>query len=176
MNSNLRHILFACIATTLLWGCRNDIAWSDSKTVPADGWNADQSIEFMIDPVAYLPQPENKYAEMTKKAMGDTVKRYLGNYTGRLALRYMPDCNTDTLRLVVAQESLTAYQRTDTISVLLFDTSGRPTGTGHLGIFEKELPLPTKVRILEGSFITVTPVPYSEKITGLKDITLILGE
>lgn len=176
MNSNLRYILLACIATLLLGGCRNDVAWSDSKPIPSDGWGADQTLEFMVDPTAYLPPPENKYAEMTKEAMGDTVKRYLGTYNARLALRYLPDCNTDTLKLIVSQESLTSYQRTDTISVLLFDSTGRPTGSGHLGILEKELPLPSQVKISEGSFITVTPLPYSEKITGLKDITLILGK
>lgn len=175
MNSKLLNILYTLIAASLLVGCRNDVAWSDSKSLPKDGWTADQTIEFMVDPEAYRPEPEDKYAEMTKKAMGDTAKRYLGTYGGRLTLRYLPSCNIDTLRVVVTGESLTSNQRTDTLTFPLFNNSGNPVGKGHLGIFETEVTIPGQVKITRGSFITVTPLPYAEKIIGLTDLTLLLS-
>lgn len=176
MHIKLLNIICTLIAASLLSGCRNDIVWSDSKPLPKDGWDTEEPVEFMIDPVAYLPAPKDKYAEMTKKAVGDTARRYLGNYSGRLALRYFSDCNIDTLRVIVAQESLTSNQRNDTIDFPLFDKERNPVGKGHLGIFETEAKLPASVKVTEGSFITVTPLPYRDKISGLSDISLILCE
>lgn len=170
----LRFLIPLFTVLTLLQSCRDDVAWSSSHRLPSGGWDDASPVEFVIDPVAYVPEPENPYKEMTARAVGDTTRRYLGKYKALISLRYLPECNIDTISLVVSREALDAPLTADTLSVPLFDSAGQPVGKGHLGIFEASVAIPSPVVVSEGSLITISPIKYTDSIAGLTDVSIFL--
>lgn len=166
--------MVSSIAGLSLCACRDDVAWSKTVPLDSDGWLPEYVVEFQLDPAAYAPDPENRFAQMTARAIGDTVPRILGDYDAVLSVRYLKDANAGTLRLVVEQESLDSPTRTDTIAIRMFDADGEPAGSGHLGIFESRAHIPGPFKVSDGTTLSVRPIVYADTVRGITDVTLLL--
>lgn len=169
------HILSAAILPLLFTteGCRSDVSWSRSVPVSPKGWNQAEVVEFNLDPAAYEPKPENRFAEMTARAVGDTLERWLGTYRAIISVRYLDNCNVSDLRLIAEKAGLDEPIATDTLRIPLFDSGGRPLGKGSLGISEAGISIyPFKVG--NGTTLSLRPVEYADTLTGITDITLSL--
>lgn len=175
MKTFLYTLFMALGMLCMLGACRKDIAWSDSRILPADGWTSSQSIEFNLDPAAYEKPVANRFAEYTARAIGDTTDRIIGDYHATLALRYRQNCNAAQIRIITEKTGLNEPTVTDTLCFDLFDTNGAPIGTGRLGIYEISIPLPGIFHIKEGTILTLQPIEYADTIRGLSDITLYLS-
>lgn len=154
--------------------CRDDVAWNASIKLDPEGWNFLEPATFIIDRAAYTPDPSNRFEEMTARATGDTIAKIRGNYDALISLRYSTKCNAREIQLAVEQCSLDSPLHTDTLTFSLFSPAGQPLGTGRFGIYEVSEYLPERLMVSEGSSISVTPIQYSEELTGFTDITLLL--
>lgn len=169
------HIL--CVALgliSLLGACRRDIVWSESRSIPSNGWTSSMPLDFILDPAAYEPPAANRFAEYTARAIGDTTERIIGSYHASLSLRYLKNCNAEVLDLVAEKSGLNEPITTDTLRFQLFDAEGYPVGKGRLGIYETTISLPGIFKVKEGTKLSVGPIEYSDTITGVTDITLFL--
>lgn len=178
MKSFSRHI-FRIVGLILmmscLTACRHDIKWIQTEEVDQNGWLPTQPVEFDLDPPAYLPKPENRFAEITARAIGDTLPRYMGTYKATLAIRYNNRCNVSRIDIIAEKVGLDEPITTDTIRIPLFDNDGNPEGTGHLGIYEKSIDL-YPFKVADGTMLSLRPADYSESVKGITDVTLILSD
>lgn len=177
MKHGYRNII-SLFATLLLifaaGGCRNDIKWSRTQSISPDGWLPEEVIEFNLDPAAYQPPPENRFAEMTARAVGDTLQRWLGMYHAYVAVRYLNECNVADLALVAEKAGLDEPITTDTLRFRLFNQAGRPLGRGRLGINEARCEI-YPFKVANGTTLSLRPAQYTDTVTGITDITLILS-
>lgn len=155
--------------------CRRDVAFSQSNPVDSHAWLPSQELSFDLDPGAFVPEPSNRFALLTAKAMGDTVHHLRGTYRAVLAIRYDRRCNLRAIPLKIWQESLTDREfRTDTAYVDLNDSYRTPAAPGHLGIYEVKWELPQELTILNGHSIHVAPPATTDTLRGITDVTLML--
>ncbi|MDE6271894.1 MAG: gliding motility lipoprotein GldH [Muribaculaceae bacterium] len=168
-------IIIGILSLITATGCRDDIKWSESRKISSEGWTPDQVIEFNLDPAAYQPKPENRFAELTARAMGDTLPRCLGNYQAVLAVRYLDKCNVARLDLIIEKAGLDESIVTDTLRIPLYYDDGNPVGKGRLGIFEASVVLPG-FRVSNGTILSLRPATDTDTIRGISDITLLLSQ
>lgn len=154
-------------------GCRNDIAWCETQKISPDGWLPSDIVEFNLDPAAYEPKPENRFAEITARAVGDTLPRWLGTYRATLAVRFLDYCNVSTLDLVAEKAGLDEPIVADTISIPLYNNDGNAVGNGRFGISEAKYEI-RNFTIADGTTFSLRPIDYSDTIVGISDITLLL--
>lgn len=117
----------------LFTACRNDLQWTGTVNIPSGGWTDEMPVVFELDPQAYLAPESNRFAEMTSRAIGDTLPRLYGHYNARLSLRYSDNCNASSLRIATELASLDRDITTDTIAVTLFNPDGSPVSPGKIG-------------------------------------------
>lgn len=160
----------------LFTACRNDLQWTGTVNIPSGGWTDEMPVVFELDPQAYLAPESNRFAEMTSRAIGDTLPRLYGHYNARLSLRYSDNCNASSLRIATELASLDRYITTDTIAVTLFNPDGSPVSPGRYGINETSILLPPSFCVTRGTTLTVTPISYSTPIEGLLSVSLILSQ
>ncbi len=168
-------IIFGILSLFLAMGCRDDIKWCESRKIPAEGWLSGEIIEFNLDPAAYQPNPENRFAEMTARAMGDTLPRCLGTYQAVLAFRYVDKCNVSRLDLILEKAGLDEPISTDTLRIPLFLPDGTPIGKGRFGIFETSIVVPD-FKVSNGTLLSLRPATEADTIRGLSDVTLLLTQ
>lgn len=175
MRFRIRDIsIYICILSLLMaTGCRDDIKWSESRKISSAGWFPEQAIEFNLDPAAYQPKPDNRFAEMTAIAMGDTLPRCLGTYNAILAIRYLDECNISRLDLIYEKEGLEEPIYSDTLRIPLYYPDGSTVGKGRFGIFETNVSLPG-FTVGKGTILSLRPATDSDTIRGISDITLLL--
>ena len=164
-----------CLLLLGAGGCRNDIAWCETQDVSPDGWLPSDIVEFNLDPAAYEPKPDNRFAEMTARAVGDTLPRCLGTYRATLAVRFLDYCNVSSLDLVAEKAGLEEPLVVDTISIPLFDNDGIAVGNGRFGISEAKYEI-GDFTIADGTTFSLRPINYSDTIVGISDITLLLHQ
>ncbi|MDE5902315.1 MAG: gliding motility lipoprotein GldH [Muribaculaceae bacterium] len=160
----------------LFTACRDDMKWTGTVQLPSDGWTDGMPVVFDLDPQAYLAPESNRFAEMTSRAIGDTLPRLSGHYNARLSLRYADGCNARDIRIATELASLDRDITTDTISVTLFNSDGTPVSPGRYGINEVAVPLPAGLTVTQGTTLTLTPISYSSPIEGMLSVSLILSE
>lgn len=164
-----------CILITVLFtgGCDKDVAWTDTVSIPEQGWTPESPLTFELDLKAYEPE-ENRFVRMTAQAVGDTVPRLRGDFSASVSLRYRDDCNARSLRVVMESASLDREITTDTLTFRLFSPEGESVGQGRFGLNETTLRLPAPLTVSEGTVITFTPLDYSTPVTDLLSLTLTL--
>lgn len=167
-------VLSIFLLLIVAWGCNNNVRWSKSYHIPSDGWLPDDFIIFNLDPVAYLPKPDNRFAEMTAKAAGDTAERYLGRYKAVIAIRYLDNCNVTHLSLATEKAGLDEPIVTDTITFPLFNNEGQPLGKGNLRILETSLEFSPFV-VGNGTTLSLHPIASADTVKGITDVTLLLN-
>jgi hypothetical protein len=170
-------IISACaLAGATLCSCDKSIAWSESLTLPKEGWDSSAPADFNIDPAAYArPQGHSRFAEATNRAIGDTLPRLNGVFTATLSLRYTDECPLREVRLQIERASLRDEIHTDTIAMPLYDDRGHNLGRGRFGIYETSARLPRPLRVNEGTILSVTPIGIPSPTPGLASITLTLN-
>lgn len=155
--------------------CDNRVAWTDTVTLDPEGWSPRHPAVFDIDPQAYDSDwNSDRFAEMTSRAVGDTVARLHGYFDATLSLRYSDDCNAGAISLVAERASLDSEISTDTLTFTLFDRCGNPSGRGRFGINEVSIRLPYRLKVSEGTVFSVYPLDYDSLPAGFLSATLIL--
>ena len=164
----------AMAAAAILGGCREDLVWTHTAPLPTDAWTPERPVVFELDPEAYVPKSTNRFAEYTSKQLGDTVVRLRGTFEALLCLRYTRHANAAEVSVEAERVSLDAPFVTDTVTFRLFDAQGQPTGHGRLGIYEVTVPLPSPLRVTEGTTVNITPLPYTTPPSGLSSLSMLL--
>lgn len=172
--SSAARFLSTLLAVCVITGCAHDVKWNASRDINPDGWSDLDPVCFDIDPGAYTQPSENRFALLTARATGDTVKRLNGKFKATLSLRYSSRCNVSSIRLAAEISSLDGEIHTDTLNLRLFEPDGSPSGSGRLGLYEVSAPLPGILSVTDGTVICVSPISYSAKPKGLTSLTLLL--
>lgn len=111
---NLIRISLISASLPLLQGCGSDVEWSDSVTIPSQGWSPLNIVQFALE-------QEDSLLWQTKS--GEPLRQPV---TATLYIRYTDRCDIARLPILIQSESLDSEARCDTVLITLFNPDGSP--------------------------------------------------
>ncbi len=133
--------------------CESDVAFSQFHTLPTEGWGRTDTLRFEVD----------------------SLKRY-GAYAVTLSLRTSsaPAYPYTDVSLEVCREFVGQNMLTDTLTLLLNNKNGVPTGTGT-SLYQHDIPLDTLI-LNKGDrgIYKISHIMHHTPLPGIRDVGLTL--
>lgn len=150
-------IILALSLTIILSGCRevDDVVYSEFSIIDPDGWDPVETLEFSSFP-----------------ADSATFDNTL--YDLRIMVRYDRSFSNRIIPLFVEQTVDGNVIERDSVSLVLYDDKGDPTGKGSLGVFERFTILEHDMPLKEGYSVTLSPLLNKQDSKGILNVGVSL--